>query len=407
VSITVIQTIPDYSFVGSPMWEMISGSQNNLADFKYAYYVDTDVNLSGFTNKSLVLQQSRPSDGFGVYDPRLVLKDFIPHASGNLVLSEVGVNRDPSFLKYKLRAAEYSGSTLISAIADVKATGFALLGAVKTKDFPGFIAANYMTNSPTVGKYMTNSPRSLNIYSSQHQWLYIIQNAVASLMEVRTYNSTGGALGVYDIATPAYVNDKDRFMRISVGTYQLTATPSGSVAVISGTYPIITSGVSSYSVTIYGTLSNQLSEVFTYNIIDPNCKYTNVRLHFMNRFGRFDSFNFPLVSKNKMTNERKTYQPPLGQRTGATFGYGTADRGITQFFVRSKESIHIISDWLTNAEAAWIEELFNSPCVYMQTDSSTLVAMNVTGSSFDIKENENGELINYEIDIDYANPNEW
>lgn len=387
---------------------MISGTQVALPNYKYGYYVDTDVNLTGFTQQSLVLQQARPSDGFGVYDPRLVLKDFIPHASGNLSLTEVGVQRDPGFLKFRLRAAEFTGSTLVSAIVPVVTTGFCFLGASKTNDYPAFNYAFHFATGPTQ-KYLTNAPRTLSIFSSQHQWIYIMQAFAADKMRVTTFNATGGTLGAYDIANAfaGPVTDRDQFLRLSVGTYQLTAIPSGSVTVVTGTYPIITAAVKSYTVHLRSTANAILSESFTFNIVDGNCKYTNIRLHFMNRLGKMDSFNFPLVSRTKLTNERKLYQQPLGQRTGATYGYTAADRGLTQFFNRSKESIHIISDWLTNSEAAWLEELFNSPAVYMQTDSSTLVAMTVSGNSMEIKENENGELINYEFDIDYANPNEW
>lgn len=408
MAITVFQTTDDHAPCGSPMWCMITGSQSSVTGFLYSWYVDIDTASTGFTNVSLVKQHKRP-DGYGVYDPRLVIKDYVPYPRGDIQLTEYGITRDPSYIIYRVRAGEYQNSTQLTAPANVKATGFAFIGVVKVNDFPDWDITDYeLTDSTT--KFLTNSPRTLSIYSSQHAWLYFLQNSTsADKVRIVTYNSTGGTVGSYDIAN-SYTDtgvDQNHYLRVNAGTYQINQVPSGSITVVSGALPILSSGVTKYEVTLRKTAPDSpRSETVTFNIDDALCKYTNIRLHWVNRFGKIDSFNFPLLNRKNVTIERRSYQQPLGTRTGSSFGYSRSDRGKSEFFIRSIERLRISSDWVSDAEAVWLQELFESPAVYQQTDASTILSVNMVTDSLEVKKQVNDGVINYTFEIEYSNANE-
>jgi hypothetical protein len=64
------------------------------------------------------------------------------------------------------------------------------------------------------------------------------------------------------------------------------------------------------------------------------------------------------------------------------------------------------SNWLTNDEAAWLEELWTSPEVYLLdgtfNSSSAELPVTVTNENFVVGEKENRGLIAYTINIEYA-----
>lgn len=396
------------------MWCKITGSQNNLSGFLHSFLVETDLNLSNsFSIKADVRIPADP-DGYGVFDPHLILRDYVPNASGSFDFTEYGVNRETSFLRYLIQYAPFQNGTQLDNYGYVF-SGFCHLGSIQTTDFATFDSTDYILG-PTSKLWLTNAPHSLSrqkkVYAGQYEWFHFIQNTGSfQYIDIFTCSDTdeNNALGHYRIANPYSDTTQynNHYLRVAVGPAQLALIPSGSVTVVSGTYPIWTSQVKSYTVTAINLpVAAPLLDQLHFVVEDDNCKYGNIRLHFRNRHGFWDSANFPLVSRKKIDIERRSYLQKLGRHIGNTYGYTKQDRGKTDFYVKSEETLTVTSDWLTTEESAWMEELFTSPNVFMQTDDSTVIPMNVKLTGTEIKETENEELINYEIELSYANINE-
>lgn len=411
MSISVLQTPAAYAFAGNPMWVNVSGTNNISGSYQYGFTVSTDEDLDGvYVQRILDKKPARP-DGYGLYDPRLVLKDYVPNASGDISLTETSFNRDPAWIKYRIKCAEYVSGTALASATTVLTSGFCMLGGVKTMDFPAFSISDYLLSSSSK-KFLTASPRTRNIFSNQHEWLYFIQTSYwAYKLEVNTYTSDGSLYNTIRINN-SYINvsgtDLDRFQRVAVGTYQMNQIPISGVTVVTGPTPtnIILPQITKYTVQTLSILNIASSELFTFNIIDSSCKYETIRVHFMNRFGKFDSFNFPLVSRKNRATEKATYNKPLGVMTAGVFGYTKKDRSKTQFWSKAQTSLSVTSDWMTTSESCWMEDLLDSPFVFIQTDSSTLIAVNVTDTAMEVKETENDDLINYTFTLEYATVDE-
>lgn len=137
-------------------------------------------------------------------------------------------------------------------------------------------------------------------------------------------------------------------------------------------------------------------------------RFPGNRLHFLNQYGSFDSFNFMLASKTHIATERKSYQrQPSNYRSGY-------DRSNKRFEVLTRnyntiysEKRTFISDYLTDAEAELLKELLTSPLVYIEDIATTpegsvkiLIPVQLVTLEYDIKQARTDKLFNMELDVE-------
>ena len=139
------------------------------------------------------------------------------------------------------------------------------------------------------------------------------------------------------------------------------------------------------------------------NIVDADCKYSNYRLHFLNDSGGFESFNFTKLSRKETDINRLQYKAPIGALTSASaFGYAVKDRGDRQYFISSKDTIKIKSDWLTDLEMVMLRQLVESPEIYLDDSTYGLISVTCSATKFDTKTILNNKVFNLELDIQYS-----
>jgi hypothetical protein len=126
--------------------------------------------------------------------------------------------------------------------------------------------------------------------------------------------------------------------------------------------------------------------------------YDSYRLHFLNKFGGFDSVTFDRVSRVNEEIERKSFKKLYGSTSGR-WSYNTYDRGITNYDTAIKDRLVLNSDWLTESEYAWLEELVSSPEVYWD-NGNELWAVNITDSNYEKKKVVNDKLFNLTIAVE-------
>lgn len=122
------------------------------------------------------------------------------------------------------------------------------------------------------------------------------------------------------------------------------------------------------------------SQSYRFDIQDADCKgYETIRLAFLNSLGAWDYYNFT----KKSTRTTQINKSPIKQNYGYTpylsttalgdlvnytyYNQGTYDGGTRVFNVNATETIEANTDFISEDEAAILEELFLSPDVYMQT----------------------------------------
>ena len=248
-----------------------------------------------------------------------------------------------------------------------------------------------------------------------------LNNSVPAL-EVRMYDSAGGTLGsVIDIQN----------LPSTGGSGQNGTGLSAAKLIYSGIYPanirntnttfdgFLTAGtLDHYTVQAIDAstpTAKLISQEYTINIIcDSSFGYEGIRLAWLNKFGVWDYYTFNQKSVRSLTTNKTTYTQLGGTWNETHYKPSSYKGGKKNFRVNSIERIKLNTDFLNDEESIWIEELLNSPEVYIingydvnDTPVSTqstiykyVEPVLVTTSSFTRKTKANDKLIQYTIEIE-------
>ena len=137
------------------------------------------------------------------------------------------------------------------------------------------------------------------------------------------------------------------------------------------------------------------------------CSDEYTRFAFINKYGFWDYYNIYNPVRTTTALERKNYNKPqlvsgiAGYTSNRYSGWGT---GYEQFYLRSTDTYSIDTDYITEETANWLEELLESPEVYLQ-EGSDFVPIVLTNSSYEHNNSTSrNKLFQYTIEWVYANP---
>lgn len=133
--------------------------------------------------------------------------------------------------------------------------------------------------------------------------------------------------------------------------------------------------------------------------------YKNYIVHFLNKWGGWESMLFNKVSKKKYTTEKKTFQQlPYRVSGSGTVSFKAGDvmhRQKSTFGIQFTERLRISTDWLTDQEYQWLAQLVTSPMIYLE-DAGTLYPVLIENSDYEFKEYVVDGLANLTLDIDFG-----
>jgi len=157
--------------------------------------------------------------------------------------------------------------------------------------------------------------------------------------------------------------------------------------------------------------SANLSQIYTVNILCPNLKgFEAIRLAWLNQWGTWDYYTFNMKSTRTLTTNRTSYTQLGGTWNESTFRIADYKGGKKNFRVNSTEKIKLNTDFVTEAEGVWLEELINSNAVYIVNGFSSDVSNTITNkyidpvvlttSSYVKKTIANDKVMQYTIEIE-------
>ena len=216
-------------------------------------------------------------------------------------------------------------------------------------------------------------------------------------MEVLTYDSSGVLLGTFQIAN---LSTTARSLILRSGPASLNAYTG---AFLLGAQPIITSSVATYTIQIFEGAGVPVSEVINFEL-QEECRYEPVRLHFQNKLGAFDSFNFTKASKTTTDIKTKTYKKTGRNNTALSTIYTHNDATNISYFSQYNDTIKINSDWLTEAEHVWLLELLTSNEIYLESTDKKgsviyLPVKEIKQKSYQEKTDNIDKLFNLSLDL--------
>lgn len=190
-----------------------------------------------------------------------------------------------------------------------------------------------------------------------------------------------------------------------------------------GTANMLGAGVSipsdwaSYDVYFRRLSGHKVSKVYKYFKKSADCKgYEKIRLTWLNKYGVWDYYTFNKKNLRSTDIKRTEFNRVKGDWNSSTFTKYGYERGVGVLGTIATETMSLNSDWFTNdEEAAWIEQLFVSPEVYILGDydindtatggakyGNYLTPVIVTNKGFDRYTRANDKVAQYELDIEYS-----
>ena len=167
----------------------------------------------------------------------------------------------------------------------------------------------------------------------------------------------------------------------------------------------------SIEVTPFDASATQIGQQYTIKLNCPDLKgYESIRLCWLNQWGVWDYYTFTKKSSKNITTQGSTYEQLEGSWNESRYRLDSFKGGKKTFRVNSMEKISMNTDYITESESVWLEELINSPEVYelngFQTDSA-FAALNtyvtpvrLTTTSYTRKTIANDKLIQYTFEVE-------
>ena len=279
----------------------------------------------------------------------------------------------------------------------------------------------------TTGGFLTNAP--LVQYANIKDY-----GTVAMLNIAKVFKSPGGSTqpGVrYIVFTflledGSTVNDSIELVDIADGGFPFTQQDRAyNQIAFAGVFPANLRGWStvfnsnidnivSYTFQVQSyitTTAAPASKIYQVIINCPTLKgYEPIRIAWLNQWGGWDYYTFILKSTKKISTKGSTYQQLEGTWNESTYKIDGFRGGKKAFRVNATEKITMNSDYISESESEWFEELINSPEVYIldgfQTDDSNAILnhyvtpVRLTTTDYTKKTVANDKLIQYTFEVE-------
>jgi len=267
-----------------------------------------------------------------------------------------------------------------------------------------------LTTGASATKFLTDGPNTREVNSGDSASLYLVgsEDNAPNGYYITTYdgyNATGNQLNnvlVRNTHRAVMTADKSkRYLRVPVGPQDI---PFIDPSVYSGTNPAtLLNGVKSYGIRLWDN-TFPISERFTFNIDQECTKFTPIRLQWLNRMGGMDPFNFNLKSTDRTKVNRENFRQEHHTFRDTTWGYDKMARGRTEYDVQTTKTIEVNTNYLSDAESVWMEDMFTSPVLYQEVGGE-LLSVNINGRSIEKKKSLNNKLNQYTFEIEYSHIN--
>jgi hypothetical protein len=240
--------------------------------------------------------------------------------------------------------------------------------------------------------YLTSWPRSYKYFCglTERIFLGVISNDSGLNVDIRLFDSANALI-------VASLGNVVTFQKLTV----IDASPTtidANTAITAGNF----ASAAYYTIRTNATGGgpyNGRSEVFKI-YIDTECqRYPSTRLHWLNKFGVWDSFTFTLVSTHSTKVDANRYEREKGIWDDDNYIYPLYQGEQTTYSKRAEDILTLNSDWIKEDVQQWlVRELYESPSVYMESDGE-FEPVNVTNASYKLKESRRDGLIQELVEI--------
>lgn len=346
-------------------WFIVSSDQSSVSDF---YYI-VEITINGTLVQTYNLNK-RP-DNLLLFNAKECVKNYIKHYFNPTVYSSVeAVGKS---IEVSIKFTEfYSGAThpLASQIYFYEAFD----GCLKDEEFENYDYITYC-QSGFLG-YQSIDLVETKVYPNTDIWLSYYAN-------ICSYLSIVFPTGDLSIAPS-----------IGSGIQTLNVGPK----YISTILPINIGD--SLTIIMYDSSDNIISEI-SYTVSEPCTKYQQYTVYYLGRSGRIQFKHFDLASTKQASNKVNTVRLQKYYLSGTTLVNNSWDRELHNVSSQTTFTGTLISDWMTETQKANLDELFDSPIVWLY-DGTKYEPITIKDTQWQYNKHVSDKLINATISFEYS-----
>jgi hypothetical protein len=392
MAITINTEPNDISPVYSDISYVVTSTNYAQSNFKFVAVVK---NAAGTTLAKLKAPIFYGTTDKGVFNISRILQNYVTYDfTQNLGTLTKCLN---SYIGYSVEfGEEYGGTEYLNLTSDTgKYAWNGLFDLYGTET-----AATYKIDVPSSTPKFLTRVRTRRVTTSQYDYLHFLLLGYDATPKIIAYNAAGTAIATSQIKLPwaASVSDLSQFMvRFGCGPVQLNALTAGELD--SGTAGnIIPTNTAYYTIQIQTGAGNPGSEVYRFDIVEECSKYLPQYLNFLNPLGGFESVRCSMASKDKYNVSRKQFKRNNYTLSGNNYAYDTSKHGITNYAVEKTKEVTLNTNWLTETEFEWLQDLIASPVVFLGN-----IPVNIVETSYEVFDYVDGPN-NLKITVQYTEP---
>ena len=393
MAITINTEPNDIAPVYSDISYVVTSTNYAQSNFKFVAVVK---NAAGTIIAKLKAPIFHGTTDKGVFNISRILQNYVTY---DFTQSLASISKcTNSYLAYSVEfGEEYGGTEYLNLTSD---TGkyvwnglFNLYGTETT--------ASYQISFPsTTPKFLTRV-RTRRVSLAQTDYLYFLRGAVGANAEiqVKAYNGAGSLIATSQIKNNfTDAGEKSEFLlRCPAGPDNLNDITAGNLT--TGTAGnVIPASTSYYTMQAIDSGSQLGSELYRFDVVEECSKYTPQYLYFLNPLGGFETVRCSMASKDKYNVSRKQFKRNNYTLSGNTYAYDTTKHGITNYAVEKTKEITLNTNWLTETEFEWLQDLIASPVVFLGN-----IPVNIVETSYDVFDDIDGPN-NLKITVQYTEP---
>ena len=374
-------------------------SSTNVAQSNFRYIADIYVN--GSSEYTRLEVGKNPTNSSGVFDISGIVQNFLTRdAEDNTTTFKQCGN---SIASYNVQFGEqYGPSSGITNYTNLtSSSGYAFNGVFDANSFLDYAVNTYVLQNSS-SQFLTDQPTFKTITGEKLVLGFMTDAANEGYnLEIVTYYDEGTVFNTVRVQNPyaGLSNRADRSINVRVDYDWINSLVNADLSF--GSTPIFVTNWEYYEVKIKNSGGTVVSETIRIYPGEICSKYDPIRFKFMNNYGKYDYYTFT-GAKTKSTNiKRNTYKSNPNEWSGVNYNYSRMSRGLSQYETVLDDTITINSDWITEAESEWLEQLVTSPDVYIY-EGSNLVSVNITNANYETKYEASQQLFNLVISFTYS-----
>ena len=377
MALTVSQTPQAYTPAYNEQIFVALSNQIAIADFYYL--VNFQVGSSIIYTKKIL---QRP-DGYCVFDAIEVVKNYIKH-SFNPTSNDITYATDSAVSVTVYIKEFYSGSVQSTYTYNYVAWNACL----DSNTFSTFNYSNYVTNLSTVKLLSPNATEFLvpngKVDIKADCWLHFFKGDI-NYVDLTLYNRRSVLKASVTKNLPAgnYIHYLNVGARSFFESYGITVNETDILEI-------------DFEGDTAGT-------IFSLTYTDLCSKSVQYNVYYYKRNGAVGFKTFELVSQETMTKKTNTVRMNTKTLTSGIYSAPTFAREKNIVSTVSQRSITLNTNWITEQQSIELNELFDSPLVWLQLETGEYKPITITSNSYTFSKHVNDKLFNYSITADYDN----